>query len=158
MSPERWSARGCRAAARGRLVPAILLSGALVAGAAGCSRSAGPSPIRLGTPCSTCGMEVEDLQFACESVREGAPRVYDSIECLLLDRPQGKDRVYLADYDSRALFRAESLWIVKGRFPTPMGGGFAAFASRSAADEVAARAAGRVARWSEAPALLRSAP
>jgi len=139
-------------------VAALFLSCALLAGAAGCSRSAGPSPIRLGTACSFCGMEVHDLRFACERLRGGASRVYDSIECLLQDRPSGRDRVYLPDYDSRALFTAESLWVVRGRFPTPMGGGFAAFASRAAAEDVASRTAGRVARWSETPDLLRSAP
>jgi hypothetical protein len=102
-------------------------------------------------------MEVQDLGFACERFRSGALRVYDSIECLLRDPPAPTDVVYLTDYDSRALHRADSLWIVKGRFPTPMGGGLVAFQGRSAAEEVAARTGGRVAPWSGA-ALLGGTP
>jgi hypothetical protein len=103
-------------------------------------------------------MEVGDLGFACELARKDSVHVYDSIECLLRDHPATGDRVYLADYDTRALHPADSLWIVKGSFPTPMGGGLAAFLSRHAADEVAARAHGRVGAWSAAMELLVSAP
>jgi nitrous oxide reductase accessory protein NosL len=141
-----------------KLSPALLGALALLVAVIGCARSAGPVPIRLGTPCASCGMEVQDLRFACERFREREARVYDSIECLLMDNPSPGDVVYLPDYDSRALRPAGSLWIVKGRFPTPMSGGLAAFASRSSADDVASRTEGRVTRWSGAADLLRSAP
>ena len=126
--------------------------------AAGCARPSGPVPIAMGTPCASCGMEVGDLGFACELARKDSVRIYDSIECLLRDHPAAGDRVYLADYDTRTLHAADSLWIVKGSFPTPMDGGLAAFRRRSAADEVAARAHGRVGAWAAAMELLVSAP
>lgn len=139
-----------------RAATAILI--VIAALAAGCARPPGPKPIVMGTPCASCGMEVGDLGFACEMARKDRLHVYDSIECLLRDRPAAGDRVYLADYDTRTLHPADSLWIVKGSFPTPMGGGLAAFRSRSAADEVATRAHGRVGAWSAAMELLVSAP
>lgn len=135
-----------------------LLLALLLLLAAGCSGAAGPRPIEIGAPCASCGMEVRDLGFASEIVRAGAYRFYDSIECLLRDRPSSRDAVYLPDYDSRALHAADSLWIVKGRFPSPMGGGLAAFVSRAAAEDVALRTEGRVGAWSEAKDLLVSAP
>ncbi len=92
-------------------------------------------------------MAAEDLHFACELKTTRGWRVYDAIECLLKDaRAERSARAWLADYDSRALHAADSLWIVKGSFPTPMGGGYAAFADRATADTVAARTAGRVDR------------
>jgi hypothetical protein len=54
--------------------------------------------------------------------------------------------VVITDYDGAALHPAESLWVVKGSFPTPMGGGLAAFLRRASADEVASATAGRVER------------
>ena len=144
MSPER------------RALTTIVL--VLAACTGGCARLPEPVPIAKGTPCALCGMEVSDLGFACERARKDGVRIYDSIECLLRDRPVAGDRVYLTDYDSRALHRADSLWIVKGYFPTPMGGGLACFLSRSAANEVAVRAHGRVGAWSAAMELLGSAP
>ena len=128
--------------------PAVLLLFALPA--LGCARQAGPPPISLGTPCSACGMDVADLRFACERKAGKAYRVYDSIECLLQDlgsHPRGA--VYLSDYDQRTLHPAESLWILKGRFPTPMDGGLAAFLSRAAAEDVSSTTHGRVGRWAE---------
>ena len=126
--------------------------------AAGCVRQLGPVPIRIGTPCAFCGMEVQDLSFACETMDGGKARIYDSIECLLRDDTARARPTYLPDYDSRSLHEADSLWIVKGSFPTPMGGGVAAFLRHDAADEVALRAHGIVGRWSEARALLAAAP
>ena len=139
-----------------RTAPVVLVL--LVLLVAGCSRPSGPPPVALGTPCASCGMEVRDLGFACELRRGGAYRVYDSIECLLRERPAPGEATYVADYDSQGLHRADSLWIVKGRFPTPMGGGLAAFLSRAAADSIAARSHGQVGPWSEAMRLLVAEP
>ena len=71
-------------------------------------------------------------------------RRYDAIECLLRDGVT--TRAWLMDYDGVTLHAAESLWVVKGSFPSPMGGGLAAFLSRDAADRVAAQTSGHVGR------------
>lgn len=118
--------------------------------ATGCAERPGPPTIALGTRCFTCGMEARDLRFACEREAGGEYRVYDSIECLLRDKdPPSRGAVYLADYDRKTLHAADSLWIVKGHFPTPMDGGLAAFSNRASADDVAASTRGRVGRWAE---------
>jgi hypothetical protein len=127
-----------------------LLIAALLPGA-GCTGSGGPPPIAPGTPCAACGMEVQDLRFACERRAGRGWRVYDAIECLTRDAgnaatPGGTGNAWLADYDSRTLHAADSLWVVRGAFASPMGGGFAAFRHRAAADSVAAMTNGRVDR------------
>ena len=140
--------RGREARSRRRAWPLIA---ALLLGA-GCARSGGPPPIEIGTPCAACGMEVQDLRFACERKAGRDWRVYDAIECLIRDArtaaaaSPGPGKAALADYDTRALHPADSLWVVQGAFPSPMGGGFAAFRGRAAADSVAAMTSGRVGR------------
>lgn len=134
------------------LVLAAGIGAAVAAGAAGCSRDPGPPRIRIGEPCATCGMEVREVRFAGLLRGPGGDRQYDSIECLVKDAgdrgPSGAG-VYLADYDRGDLHAAGSLWVVKGDFPTPMGGGLAAFASVESAQEVAAQTRGRVMRLAE---------
>jgi hypothetical protein len=125
----------------------LVLAVGLVALAFACAR-AGPPRIALHTPCTTCGMEVTDLRFACERTVGGHWRVYDAIECMMRDvarAPGGA--AALADYDSRALISAGEAWVVRGDFPSPMGGGFAAFARRGGADSVAAATHGAVDRF-----------
>ena len=127
----------------------VLLVAASLASGAGCARSQGPPAIRLGTACAGCGMEVHDLRFACERGGPGAWRVYDAIECLIRDAgttPKAPHDAWLADYDRQTLHPADSLWVVRGSFPSPMGGGFAAFLARTAADSVATATQGRVER------------
>ncbi len=122
----------------------------LAAAAAGCAGGPGPHPIPLGASCATCGMEIQDLHFACERVAGAEARFYDSIECLLKDTNARRDAAaYLPDYDRKTLHGADSLWIVKGRFPTPMDGGLAAFSSRPAADQIASQTQGLVLSWGE---------
>jgi len=127
-----------------RAIAAAAISIAL-AGAAGCARPAGPPPIVPGTRCVACGMAIEDLRFACERPDQDGWRAYDSIECLIRDTPPGRP-AWIADYDTRTLAAAESLWVVQGEFPSPMGGGYAAFRDRAAADDVARRTRGQVGR------------
>jgi nitrous oxide reductase accessory protein NosL len=71
--------------------------------------------------------------------------VYDSIECLVrdADSPAG---AWLADCDDRTLHAADSMWVVRGELPSPMGGGLAACLRREAAEETAARTRGAVLR------------
>jgi nitrous oxide reductase accessory protein NosL len=128
---------------------AWLLAAALALGA--CARAAGPPPIVLGSECAACGMEIQDLRFACEQSVDDKWRAYDAIECLLRERvgPAPATRIYLADYDRRTLHHADSVWVVHGNLSSPMGGGYASFRDRASADEVAAQVTGRVARFSE---------
>lgn len=118
--------------------------------AAGCAKRPGPPPIVTGEPCMGCGMEIQDLRFACEREVDGDWRLYDAIECLVHDvREKPGGRIWLADYDTQTLHAAESLWVVSGDFPSPMGGGLAGFLDRAAADAVAVKTNGRVGRFSE---------
>ena len=118
---------------------------ALALALAGCASRSGPRPIATGTPCATCGMRIQDLRYACEAEREGALRVYDSIECLLREGP-APARAWLADYDTRALHAADSSWVVQADIPSPMGGGYAAFIDPAVAAEIASSRNGRVGR------------
>lgn len=138
--PEAWPRRGAWP-----LITALLLG-------TGCAASSGPPPIAIGISCAACGMEVRDLHFACERRTDGGWRVYDAIECLVRDpgnaaapRPDRGD-TWLADYDTQTLHAADSLWVVRGAFASPMGGGLAAFRDRAAADSIAIMTGGRVGR------------
>jgi nitrous oxide reductase accessory protein NosL len=118
---------------------------------AGCA-SPVPPPIRTGAPCAVCSMEIQDRRYACERRVESGGRTewraYDAIECLLRDAGGGATPtdVWLADYDAAALHRADSLWVVHGDLPSPMGGGYVAFLNRAAADEIASASRGTVGR------------
>jgi hypothetical protein len=94
-------------------------------------------------------MAVQEVRFAGLLRNGDGDRQFDSIECLVKDSNFRSARIYLADYDQGDLHAAESLWVVKGDFPTPMGGGLAAFASVESAREVAERTQGRVGRFAE---------
>jgi len=127
------------------LLPALMV---------GCGHPQGPPVIRIGSTCASCGMEVHDLRFACERPVANGWRVYDAIECLIRDAAADTGAAHagrtawLADYDRQSLHPADSAWVVRGSFPSPMGGGFAAFLSRAAADSIAATTQGRVERLS----------
>ena len=125
-----------------RDVARVAWNALMLAALASCA-ARGPKPIAVGAECAACGMSIGDLRFACER-QAGGWSQYDSIECLLDDKKPGP--IWLADYDTQTLAPAESLWVVKGNFPSPMGGGLAAFRSRAAADRVASETGGRVSR------------
>ena len=138
-----------------RALPALAVAFALIVG---CSRAPAPPRIQVGKPCVSCGMDVRDLRFASLWRGASGDRQYDSIECLLKDAgsaAKARGGIYLADYDDERLHPAESLWVVKGDFPTPMGGGLAAFATQENAREVADRTHGRVARYAELAGIVR---
>jgi len=113
---------------------------------AGCASSPGPPPIATGAACVTCGMSIADPRYAGERRDGDGWRVYDAIECLLRDAPSDAG-VWLTDYDTRALHAADSIWVVRGAIPSPMGGGYAAFLDRAAAEDVAETTHGRVDRF-----------
>jgi nitrous oxide reductase accessory protein NosL len=116
---------------------------------AGCA-PAGPPAIAKGSECIACGMAIEDLRFACArrdlAERRTTWRTYDSIECLARDwdRNATLRDAYAADYDQARLHRGDSLWVVHGSFPSPMGGGLATFLDRAAAQGVADQTRGVV--------------
>jgi nitrous oxide reductase accessory protein NosL len=136
-------------------VRSLFLSALLALAAAGCARRAGPPPISPDAVCAACGMQTSDLRFACEREVDGHWRAYDSIECMARDPVAGP--AFLADYDTRTLHPADSLWVVKGSFPSPMGGGYAAFRSRAVADRIAAATSGFVGRFASATPPQREA-
>ncbi|HEY7727315.1 MAG TPA: hypothetical protein VID50_02565 [Candidatus Eisenbacteria bacterium] len=141
-------AGGTRGRRQRRARAARLAAVLLLALAAGCGRRAGPPAVVMGTPCATCGMSVSDRHFACVRQVDGRWRTYDSIECLIRDAASTPGGIaYLSDYDTATLHPADSLWIVQGEFSSPMGGGLASFLHRGAADTVASRTSGRVARF-----------
>ena len=133
---------------RDRLIalPAATALAALL-GLSSCA-PAGPPRLAIGMRCDACGMDIGDLRFAAERSVGKSWRRYDSIECLMRDAaatPGGA--AWLPDYDRSTLHPADSLWVVKGSFPSPMGGGLAAFLERASADSVAAQTSGRVDRF-----------
>ncbi len=133
----------------------VLVSVLAAVAAAGCA--AGDRPrIARGATCASCSMEIADLRFAAARRVAGRWRAYDAIECLIRDaaaRPGGP--AWLSDYDGQTLHPQDSMWVVKGEFPSPMGGGFAAFTERAAADDVAAQTRGAVGRLADWPAKDR---
>lgn len=145
---------------RNRMAVAAALAFALTAlialAAGGCARAPGPPRVALGTPCTVCGMEVRDPRYAAASTDGRAVRAYDSIECALRDRaanpapsaPTGQRAearsLYLSDFETASLHRADSLTIVRARIPSPMGGGLAAFLDRGEAERIAAAREGRI--------------
>lgn len=115
---------------------------------AGCGVSDRPPRLDSSMRCELCGMPVSDLRFAAARRTARGWRPYDSIECLARDasRKPG-EALWLPDYDAASLHPADSMWVVRGRFPTPMGGGLAAFLNRETADSVAAHTRGTVSRF-----------
>jgi len=72
-------------------------------------------------------------------------------------RPVQHERAHLLIRGDRAqLCLADTVWVVQGSFPTPMGGGFAAFATEASARDVGARTKGRVGRLHEFIGRARS--
>lgn len=126
-----------------RLVAAL----AAVSVLAGCGpRDDRPVPIPEGALCARCGMEIHDRRLACEVVSSGKARFFDSIECLRDDPASQGPRAhpYLTDYDDGSLRSLSEVFIVHGNFPTPMGGGLAAFRDSLAAQRVARETQGQV--------------
>jgi hypothetical protein len=97
-------------------------------------------------------METRDLRWAAARRLDRGLRVYDSIECALRNGEASAtitddgSALFIADFPTGALHRADSLWIVWADIPSPMGGGFAAFLDRAAAERVAAERGGTMGR------------
>jgi hypothetical protein len=89
-------------------------------------------------------MTVTDPLYAAMSRdRNGEMRVYDSIECLILDHLQSgaaRDReIWLSDHaNGGAWHRSENMTVVLADYPSPMGKGYAAFVDPARAQREAA--------------------
>ncbi len=122
---------------------------ALLVIACGCKSDAQGPSINVGKAvCESCGMTVQDARFAAV-VKDGSTvHTYDSIECLLKHRRTAGDAsaagIWIMDFDTQTLQPASSVTIVKGDFPSPMGGGYAAFADAAQARAQAEAHQGRV--------------
>lgn len=129
----------------------------LAAGCAPSGRAAVPATV-LGETCASCGMEVRDPRYMAAIIRSGRVRPFDSIECAMRGAgaaaPRNDRVVYLADYATGGFHRADSLWVVRAKIPSPMGAGLAAFLDRAEAERIAAAREGTV---SPASALLAGA-
>jgi nitrous oxide reductase accessory protein NosL len=118
--------------------------------ATGCSVRTGPPRVDFGAPCRACGMPVRDPHFACVRGNGAELTQFDSIECLLREGPPRRgEAIYLSDYDGLTLHAADSMWVVKGEFLSPMGGGLAALLSRAGAERIAAETRGRAGRLAD---------
>jgi len=134
---------------RAPLAVAVFAVLALAFVGAGCARRDGPPPIVKGSSCARCGMGIEDLKFAATREVASKWRAYDSIECLVADRARLEDGpAWLTDYETKALLPESAAWVLHGDFPSPMGGGLAAFADRAAAESLAVATQGTVTRLS----------
>ena len=124
----------------------LLLSVAILVGCGG-RTTEGPPDLTTGDPrCAACGMAVADPKFAAAIRTTGGEiAAYDAIECLVRDlRSRTGDRapaeIWLADLPTGELQPAARMTVVLADFPSPMGGGYAAFLSpQTAADEARRR-------------------
>jgi hypothetical protein len=110
------------------------------------SREAPPSIAAGETVCASCGMTVRDLQYAAAVRESGTVRAFDAIECLLRDlRSRGGTvpaDTWLADFSSKTLHRAATMTVVAAGYPSPMGGGYAAYQDGAEAQAAAASRGG----------------
>lgn len=112
-----------------RLLLALLL---LATGCSGTGSASDPPAIEAGvSTCSACGMTIRDLRFAAAWTGEdGEVLRYDDVACLLRDLRDGLDPAgaWLSDFTAPgSLHRAAAMVLVRADFPSPMGGGYAAF-------------------------------
>ena len=130
---------------------AALVLFAFAAALSGCAAGAdawppAPVEVRLGEEaCAWCRMEVSDGRFAVQARRREAPEqllVFDDLGCLLSEskkspiEPQG---VFVRRFDGEGWVPATDAIVVKSpEITSPMGSGYAAFATRDAAEKEAA--------------------
>lgn len=112
----------------------VLMTALVLSGTQGCS--GGPADeaprIQAGQDvCRECGMTIQDARFAAARRSDSGTALYDSIECLVRAcRRNGceiTDAIWIADLDGDGLHPQSSMTIVAANYPSPMGGGLAAF-------------------------------
>jgi copper chaperone NosL len=132
-----------------------LFATSLMAACGGGGGGTGAPGIALGKDvCAECGMKVEDGRFTA-ALRDGnGVQVFDSIECAARAvRKRGGEsggEVWLADFDTGVLHREADMTVVLADYPSPMGGGFAAFADPVHASSEAAARGGVTGRLADA--------
>lgn len=120
----------------------IALALLLLAGCSG-ARPGQPPEISFGrSECARCGMIISDDRFAGGYVSDAGESVaYDDLGELLAEleaSPALRARAWVRDFAGAGWLRLESAHALRvPDFPTPMGTGWVAFASREAAEAFA---------------------
>ncbi len=113
----------------------------------GCSGGQNGTPrVPLGeAECAVCGMTVGDARYAAVLRESDQDSYYDAIECLVRRLRQGATgEAWLSDYEPpHALIPATSATVLLAGFPSPMGGGYAAFSDPERARALAESRKGR---------------
>ncbi|MGD9547489.1 MAG: hypothetical protein AB7V45_08050 [Candidatus Krumholzibacteriia bacterium] len=130
-------------------IPAVLVLAAAAWMGCGGAGDDGPPDLSGGDlRCSACGMAVADPRYAA-AIRtpEGGIAAYDAIECAVRDLrtrtgARAPAEIWLSDMPTAALRPASGMTVVLADFPSPMGGGYAAFADPSVAAAETERRAG----------------
>jgi copper chaperone NosL len=129
--------------------------------AIGCSGD-GPPTVRYGQEeCAHCRMIVNDDRFAAAVVTPaGEARKFDEICCLidfLAENPDAGRRAWVRGYRSGQWHDARAAYFAHGpKLQTPMGSGLAAAATKAEADALAAEWGGKVLRFDELAAFLKT--
>lgn len=125
-----------------------LIAAAVLAGCDGGTAEGPPDLTTSDRRCAACGMAVADPKFAAAiRTTDGEVEAYDAIECLVRDLrsrtgARAPAETWLADLPTGALQPAARMTVVLADFPSPMGGGYAAFLSPQAAADEAQRRSG----------------
>ncbi len=129
--------------------PWLILAMALLAGCGGGAGDDGQPVLKLGEDlCAACGMKVTDAKFAAAALTlEGASLAYDAIECLVRDLRTRRGeatptQIWLPDLATGTLHPSAEMTVVLADFPSPMGGGYAAFSDSDRAAQEAAQRGG----------------
>lgn len=108
-----------------------------------------PVEIHLGEDeCAHCKMIISDDRHAAEVVTgQGSAAFYDDLGCLLMKAAAGArpdpGGVFVRAFDGSGWLRGDTAFVLRSReIRSPMGFGFAAFASRDAAELEARRRPG----------------
>ena len=107
-----------------------------------CSESA-PSPIKLHKDnCDFCRMTIADGRFAAELITDkGRVYKFDEVRCMMRYANQNNTHNYfkkfVSDYSSNNFLidATTAFFIYSDKVRSPMGGNFAAFASRESAEK-----------------------
>ena len=113
--------------------------------------------------CEFCRMTISDVRYGAEVIaRTGRVYTFDSIECAaswVASSPRAKDAngVWVADYSTGSLIRADSALFVKGgTLHSPMGRAITAFAAAVGRTPLAERYGGEVLTWGDVVTYVRA--
>lgn len=137
---------------RARASVSVIMLVAAAGAFAACAGDSGDGPPKIPAlaECHVCGMTASDKQYASMVRTQEHALVFDSIECAVRHvrlHPEGE--VWLSDFSGGGLRRAKDLTVVRADFPSPMGGGYAAFADGAVARREAEERNGIAGTWAE---------